>query len=210
MRKLLLAGVAVGALIGVSGIANAEIVRTFSGSGSQGFLDPAAPSEPWSYCGATGVTPCTPIEDATGAATTDVGWGSPGVSAGETPSNETVPVNDFEINFHGAKLDPAQIALGNTRDCEGTEVGGTVFCSGSTQWTADLANASSIVFTAPKGVFLTPGEDYFVNIMLLDGPGVSGAAFEGDWTVPEPTSLAILGAGLAGLGAIRRRRRKPA
>jgi hypothetical protein len=205
MRKLLLAGAAVGALIAASGAAQAGvvIVRAFSGSGPSGFLAPGPgvgePSEPWAYGAGS------PIPPPSG---TDVGWGSPGVSRGETPSNEAVSVTDFEITFASA-LDAAQLGV-PTGNCAGDEGGGTVFCVGSTQWTTHFnpADPDSITFVAPAGTELDPGSDYFVNIMLLGGDGVSGEAFSGAWTaVPEPASLALLGFGLAGLGVIRRRRK---
>ena len=91
MKKLLLAGVAAGALVVMAGAPQAAVERTFSGSGASGFLGPGAGQKPWTY-GSIGPG--------------DVGWGSPGVGAGETPSREAVTVSDFEITFLHP-LDPA-------------------------------------------------------------------------------------------------------
>ena len=182
MRKLLMAGAALGALAAASLTAQAGIVRTFSGSGASGFLDPVGSSEPWAYA--------NPFSGS------DVGWGSPGIGAGVAPSNETVPVTDFEITF-ASPIDS------NTATQFVSTTGG--------RWTAvfDPATPDSVAFVALAGTVLDPGQDYFVNIFLLPGDGVSGEAFSGAWTgsaVPEPASLALLVSALFGFGLARRRK----
>lgn len=190
MRKALMAGAAAVGLMMMSQAANADYL--FSGSGSSGTL--VAPSETWMVGSAN-------------PPTGDFGWGSPGVNAGTTAYGEAVPATNFEITFSGDVLDAAQIAIGNAANCGGTDTGGTTFCGGDFSagpWTAVLQSPSSIAFFAPPGVNLAQGELYFVNIFLAGT--AHPVSFTGRWSVPEPASLALLGAALAGFGLMRRRK----
>lgn len=190
MRKLLL--IAAAAIGIAAGPASANYI--FSGIGTSGTLVSA--TETW-VLGCVFACP---------AGTT--GWGSPGVSKSVTQYGEAQTAIDFEIHFTGATIDTAQIAIGAGAGCAGTESGGTTFCDASDgiAWTATLVDASTIHFVDPTGTGLTTGQLYFVNIFLV-GEGIARVDFTGAWsTAPEPTTLALLGIALAGVGFARRSR----
>ena len=195
MRTLLLTGAAFGCLMMGPLSARADTpIYTFSGSGGVGTSGTLLGlTQAWAYGGPH--------------PSSDIGWGSPGVSAGATTYAQSIPATDFQITFTSGTLDASQITVGNNAGCGGAgSTSGTQFCVGGVQWVATPIGTNGIVFDAPAGS-LTHNQTYHVNV-FLSSIGDSGK-FTGDWSisVPEPTSMGVVGSGMLALNWFRRRRR---
>jgi hypothetical protein len=79
----------------------------------------------------------------------------------------------------------------------------------SAGWTASVDGFGPLAFAADKltGIFsFLSGITYKLNINTPAGPSASGYSISGVMaSVPVPSTLALLGLGLAGLGAVRRK-----
>jgi len=78
-------------------------------------------------------------------------------------------------------------------------------------WIAQYVSNKEIHFLAPAGSRIDPGDLFFVNIAFTKPVDTKKFSFAALWSdIPEPATLGLLGGGLLGLAAVRRRRQQTA
>ena len=191
MRKLL-ACVIAGVFVALTSTSAQAAAITFNGQGQSG-TDPWGHGWQWLNTGIGGNSV----------------WGIPGNAAGLELFQGPGWVSDFHITFFGL---PAGITIDETAGLE-NDLTFRVFDQAGIDdfdWTVDV-DGNTVSFIAPStAAIMNPGDDFFVNVALTGAlSSFDDISFEAEWTmdvIPAPATLALMGAGLLGLGLARRRR----
>jgi len=185
MKKILFAAFMFGALS-----ASAETLL-FSGSGSSGTLPTG---EAWAI-----------IADPT---LRDVPtWGVPGLGQGNASYGGPDALIEFSVTFTNL---PVGITIDETPDP--TPLGYDDYTRfqglNGVYWNIAYTGTNTVTFFAPgNGSGIQAGQQFFVNVAFAGG-ALTTVAFTGtETTIPEPSTFALLGAGLGVAGLIGRKLR---
>jgi hypothetical protein len=202
--KVLLASAALLAAVAAPANAATTIFDSYSTSAGDGNSGLDAQGHPWSW---------------TIAGSGASAWGAPGLGAATNTfqTKTSYTANNFEISFVyfcSTAIDqtPSSDPGGYNEQTRFTsDVGGIL-----TAWTPVFNGAQSVKFLAPTGVFLSNGDQYFVNVVFDHGDlnGTSAGYTAGfsytTGAVPELSTWAMMLAGFGALGVAGYRRNKAA
>jgi hypothetical protein len=94
-------------------------------------------------------------------------------------------------------------------DAANSQCGGGIFCGAFGSTTSfNLTNTGSGFFVAPSPFYSLSFQSGQLNNFTPSGRQVVNGSLDVVFAVPEPTSVALLGLGLVGLGLSRRRSKK--
>jgi hypothetical protein len=131
-------------------------------------------------------------------------WGTPGLGKGDAVYKGALESNNFEITFEYPIPLQTKAAINQTV-YSGAYTEGTRLAVDGQLWNAVYVNNNTVDFFAPKGEWITNGDDFFLNV-VFNQKNLTGynTGFTATWSssVPEASTWAMMLAGFVGLGLV--------